>query len=209
MYVQTYLRESYNWRKEVVVILINLKAAFDSVPRQLVWKALEYYNVGERLISVIKSMHHKTTAAIKGTERTFGYCGGVKQGCSLAPTLFKIFMSFVMTAWKPAEHLEVKHLEYADDIALIVGRQVTQTVYDEITSHLERNGLSVNHTKTILISNQSEDALETNKGTIPSQREGRYLGFMLQANGGTETEIDCSEEDGSQTQTNENEQNLV
>ncbi|EZG42795.1 putative endonuclease-reverse transcriptase, partial [Gregarina niphandrodes] len=44
MYVQTYLRESYNRRKEVVVILIDLKAAFDSVPRQLVWKALEYYN---------------------------------------------------------------------------------------------------------------------------------------------------------------------
>ncbi|EZG42817.1 endonuclease-reverse transcriptase [Gregarina niphandrodes] len=189
MYIQTYLRESYNRRKETVVILIDLKAAFDSVPRQLVWKALEYYNVGDKLIGVIRSMHQNTTAAVKGTERTFGYSGGVKQGCSLAPTLFKVFMSYIMTAWQPAENLKVKHLEYADDIALVVGRHVAQTVYDAITSHLERNGLKVNHLKTVLISNQCEDVLETDKGVIPSQREGKYLGFMLQANGGTETEV--------------------
>jgi hypothetical protein len=54
--------------KEVNLVLLDLKAAFDTVPREEIWNALARKNVLIKLIRVIKAMYER----VEGVERLDG-----------------------------------------------------------------------------------------------------------------------------------------
>ena len=70
---------------------VDLCKAFDSVNRDALWRILGLGGVPPKLIDLISELHSGTESAVRcgGTiSDLFPVVTGVRQGCTLAPTLF-------------------------------------------------------------------------------------------------------------------------
>jgi hypothetical protein len=83
--------------------LIDLTKACDSVPLNKLWETLDRSAVNTRLIEAIKSLYKGSGSKIKVGNlitKGFKFTKGLRQGCSLSPTLFKIYPERVLRNWK-------------------------------------------------------------------------------------------------------------
>ena len=89
--------------ESLYVLFVDLRKAYDSVPRQALWKVLEKYGVPEKMLNVVKSfhegMHAEVRVGLTVTDR-FEVRNGLRQGCTLAPTLFNIYFSAMVADWR-------------------------------------------------------------------------------------------------------------
>ena len=79
-------------------MFIDLTKAFDAVNGEAFWLILRKLSCPEKLTSILKLFHHdiKTTLNIGGKlAEPFTVGNGVKQGDTLAPTLFVLYFSMV------------------------------------------------------------------------------------------------------------------
>ena len=86
-------------KRPLYIAFIDLTKAFDLVSRDGLFKALVTIGCPPKPHSLIKSFH----CNMKGTVQFYGSLSepfdirsGVKQGCVLAPTLFRIFFALVL-----------------------------------------------------------------------------------------------------------------
>ena len=115
------------FRKLLNVAYIDLKAAFDSVDREALWKALAGIGVPNILLDLIQELHHGTTSRVRLGNRfsaRFRTSSGVRQGCVLAPALFCCAMDYIMN-WVTSGNAGIQlgdqcftDLDYADDAVL-------------------------------------------------------------------------------------------
>ena len=73
------------------------------MPRQALWKVLEKYGVPEKMLNVVKSFHEGMHAEVRvGSTVTdrFEVRNGLRQGCTLAPTLFNIYFNAIVADWR-------------------------------------------------------------------------------------------------------------
>jgi len=79
------------FQKPLHVTYIDIKAAFDSVDRKALWKALHATGAPQFLIQLIQDLHTGTTSRVrvgKKLLKAFNTSSGVRQRCVLAPALF-------------------------------------------------------------------------------------------------------------------------
>ena len=77
--------------QSLYMLFVDLRKAYDSVPRQALWKVLEKCEVPPKLLSLVKSCHEGMCAEVRvgsTTTEEFEVRNGLRQGCTLAPTLF-------------------------------------------------------------------------------------------------------------------------
>ena len=82
------------------VVFIDLTKAFDFVSRKGFFRLLEKIGCPPKLRSMVVSFHEdmKGTVVYDGsTLEPLPVCSGVKQGCVLAPKLFGIFFSLLLS----------------------------------------------------------------------------------------------------------------
>lgn len=142
---------------------LDLRAAFDTVPREELWKALRKKGTPPKLTRAIKSMFDRVEGVVRmngETSGTFLLEKGVKQGDSLSPLLFVIFMDEVLKVCKARTEksfvgmwklrpVSCQALAYADDVVLIadsVGK--LQNAVTEWTETLRERGMEVNKDKS-------------------------------------------------------------
>ena len=78
---------------------VDLEKAYNIVPMKNLWKALEHYNISNSIIRAIKRLYENSFSEIRiGKQLSSGFyvTKGLRQGCSLSPTLFKIYSIFRM-----------------------------------------------------------------------------------------------------------------
>ena len=71
----------------------------DSVPREALWMAMKKFGVPGHLIDVVKSFHEGMEARVwVGGEllEEIEVRNGLRQGCTMAPTLFKLYACSVV-----------------------------------------------------------------------------------------------------------------
>ena len=88
---------------KVFLLFIDLTKAYDSVPRELLWKLLAKYGFPESMIEVIKSMHNGMEARVKVDGKLsdkFIVNNGLRQGCTMATALFNLFFTAVIKEWR-------------------------------------------------------------------------------------------------------------
>ena len=80
---------------------IDLRKAYDTVDRTLLWKVLTRVGVPPQMIAVIQQFHDGTRACVPPDD---GVCSdwleveqGLRQGCVLSPLLFNIFFAAALT----------------------------------------------------------------------------------------------------------------
>ena len=76
-------------------VFIDLRKASDSVPRECLWQVWARAGVPSPMLAVIKSFHTSMAAILRMSGTTvdpFSVHNGLRQGCSMAPVLFNMFM---------------------------------------------------------------------------------------------------------------------
>jgi hypothetical protein len=89
--------------RELHLLFIDLTKAYDSIPLNKLWETLDGLAINTRLTEAIKALYEGPSSKIKiGNLITKGFkvTKGLRQGCSLSPTLFKIYLEKVLRKWK-------------------------------------------------------------------------------------------------------------
>ena len=81
-------------------VFIDLTKAFDTVNREALWTVLERFGCPPKFISMIRLFHDGMTGKVLSNgnvTEAFAISNGVKQGCVLAPVLFNIFFTCMLS----------------------------------------------------------------------------------------------------------------
>ncbi|XP_076660673.1 uncharacterized protein LOC143364045, partial [Halictus rubicundus] len=207
IYVLNYIinRELAKKKGRILGCFIDLKAAFDSVNRSILWKELEERGVSEGIRERIEEVYRETTARVKvGDEmgEKFWVGRGVRQGCPLSAKLFILFMADLeerMTR-RGKGGVEVRGkmlytLQYADDLVLLAKEESgMRLMIEEFRMYIKEKGLEVNREKTKIIRferrRQEKKTWRWGDGTIEEVEEVKYLGYIFKKNGGQERQIE-------------------
>ena len=161
-------------RKRVFCAFIDYQKAFDSVDRSLLWQKLLSYNINGKLLTVIRQMYNRAKSCIKKDNMISEYflCNiGVRQGDTLSPLLFTLFINdfnqYISTAYRglnivqscyPSLNdedivlLKLFVLLYADDtIILAENEKELQLALDKVHQYCTMYKLSVNIAKSKII----------------------------------------------------------
>ena len=129
------------------VVFVDLRKAYDSVPRTAMWRILEKYGFPPVMVSLIRSFHDGMSAELRINGQALGgeisVSNGLRQGCTMAPALFNMFFNLVVETWREqcmedgitilykadgrlvgsrsSKHntVKVNELQFADDIAIL------------------------------------------------------------------------------------------
>ena len=85
------------------ILFIDLKKAYDSVPRAALWQVLKRFGVPPVLLSVVRSFHEgmRASVCVRGiVSDSFEVRNGVRQGCTIAPVLFSVYFCAVFDDWR-------------------------------------------------------------------------------------------------------------
>ena len=85
------------------LMFVDLQKAYDNIPMQKMWEVLQETNINHTLIQAIQNLYKNMTSVIKiGNKITESFLvnKGLRQGCCLSPTLFKIYVSKALHLWK-------------------------------------------------------------------------------------------------------------
>ena len=97
IYILRQLLENTRRVKEPMYIaFVDLKAAYDWIPRDALFKCLEIRLRSPLLVSILRALYTGTKAYVKGSKHLFDTLVGCRQGALESPVLFNIYMDFVV-----------------------------------------------------------------------------------------------------------------
>ena len=162
------------------------------------WK----YNISANLVHIIEALYDKATSAVQmngSIGEWFRTTVGVRQGCLLSPTLFNIFLEWIMSDARE-EHdgkvsiggRNIANLRIADDIDdLTEEEQELEALVKSLDKTCTRYKMEISAEKTKLMTNsvsgiQREIKVKGQKfGTVTSCK---YLGAVV-SNVGSKAEV--------------------
>ncbi|XP_020297358.1 uncharacterized protein LOC109861916 [Pseudomyrmex gracilis] len=191
-------KEKEGGERKVYALFIDLKAAFDNVDREKLWKILEKKGVSG-LIKRMKNIYAETEVVVrteKGLTKSFMVNKGVRQGCVLSPTLFNLYIADLEEELRDRNIRGVtigKHriwsLAYADDIVLLAKNATAlQDMMDTMKRFLKARRLELCTEKTKLIvfnsaGTKNVDRILWNDKVIEKVKSFKYLGFIFNRKG--------------------------
>jgi len=84
-----------NRKVDLHMVFIDLKKAYDRIPREVLWRCLEKKGVSPVYIRVIKHMYERGRTRVRkpgGVTNNFHIGRGLHQGSALSPFLFTLVM---------------------------------------------------------------------------------------------------------------------
>ena len=97
--VQQLAEKAIEHNSKQYLVFVDLCKAYDSVPRSALWIALWKLGVSDDLITLIKSFHQDMKARLRvhgEMLEEIEVANGLRQGCTMAPTLFNINSMLVL-----------------------------------------------------------------------------------------------------------------
>jgi len=160
-------------------VFVDLRKAYDSVPRAALWLALLKLGVPETLVEIVKSFHDNMEAGVRVDGELleeFEVTNGLRQGCTMAPTLFNLYSCIVAERWaekvkeiddvgtlmlckqdnhlfrrstRNADEVLLKKGEFADDVVLLArSRDAACAAIRSYVEVASSLGLTVSFVKT-------------------------------------------------------------
>ena len=190
-----------SYKKKIYVCFVDLRKAFDSIWRKALIYKLYSNGIGKKMTNIIKMMYKNTKSALKEDGMCSDYfeiCRGVRQGDSLSPTLFNIYINDIAELFKSQnscpltlETSKIGSLLFADDLLLLSeSKEGLQNSIDKLSEYCDKWQLTVNcnKTKTMILypvnSRKKESVSFVFKNTnIESVSQFKFLGNYITDNG--------------------------
>ena len=138
-----------------------MRKAFDNVNHECLWNKLHKYGIDGRMFKAIQSLYKDVSCSVRVNGRLspwFGVSQGVKQGCTLSPTLFQIYINDLIDEINALEcginigNKSVSVLLFADDIAIIAkNEEDLQRCLNVVNNWCNKWRLSINSSKSKII----------------------------------------------------------
>ena len=187
-------------KKKLYICFVDLRKAFDSVWRIGLLYKLTKMGVGKLFFNIIKNQYENTESAIKYKDQFSNYFNilrGVKQGDSLSPTLFNIFINDLVRELDRNKSdpltlisTNISCLLFADDLLIMSeSKEGLQNSLNSLSTFCDNWQLSLNVTKTntmIIRQNSSKDIasiVSFKNIPITCTTEYKFLGMWLKNNG--------------------------
>jgi hypothetical protein len=100
--IRQLVEKSWEHKGKVFFSFIDLKTAYDSVPRDVMWVALKKLGVPEKTTQLIRSFHEGMKAKIRLEDTLLEEIevkNGLRQGCCMVPVLFNLNTCLVVEHW--------------------------------------------------------------------------------------------------------------
>jgi hypothetical protein len=193
--LQHIIERSHILNQPLYTAFIDFRKAYDSVHRDILWKAISGMGVHGFMLDTLKHMYSNICMQVRLQGRLgdpFTADMGVKQGDPLSPLLFGLFIdrfeSFVhSTCPDIGINLDIavliKILLFADDLVLTANScEQLQKLVDALQVFCEGNLLTVNISKSVVVPfNTDMVGSITFKGApLPKQVDFCYLGIRFQ-----------------------------
>ena len=196
--LRTLIEQQRERKLPLYTCFVDFRKAYDSVPRDLLWRKLAGRGVQGWFLDSIKALYGSVPMAVKtneGLSSSFECVMGVKQGCPLSPTLFGMYLDDLEQVFMVHHEMldlpefsvqRVPVLLYADDLALVAtSARGLQSQLDLLHAYADTWGLTVNIDKTkavIFRQSPSSQVYPTPMyGSAPIEivNSFKYLGIML------------------------------
>ena len=180
------LRKTKYTRQLCLLVLLDVKNAFNSLSWGVVNKALEEKQVSPYLRNIIGDYLSNRAVIENGTR--YEMTAGVPQGSVLGPTLWNVAYDSVLNLTLPEE---VRSVAYADDLAILIKTTTMEQLETKTNIALERVADWMKNNKLELAPQKSEGLLLVGKKRcrdpeiyLNNQRinivnKARYLGVIL------------------------------
>ena len=181
--------------KTISIAFCDIAKAYDSVCRELLYTKLRNIGFGGRVVSLIRSMYYNDSVRISldsGVSEPLYFTQGVKQGCSLTPLLFSLYIASLGTALHNTKlgigigAELITALFFADDLVLISGTPKSGMIklLRLVDTFCKDNSMSLATSKTFIILNATYNVhWPINEDTIEEVLVAKYLGVNIQLRG--------------------------
>ena len=97
------MEKSWEHKTKSFFTFIDLKKAYDSVPRRALWLALKKSGVPDKVIHLIPSFHTDMKAKVRldcELLEEISVENSLRQGCCMAPVLFNLYTTLFIERWR-------------------------------------------------------------------------------------------------------------
>lgn len=200
--IKQLIEKSLAHGSEMHIIFIDLKKAYDSVPISKLWVAMEENKIPTQYINAVKELYDENISFVKNRSNIDGpflVNKGLRQGCCLSPTLFKVYLNSALKIWNrkcnsmgvQVGERNIQTLLFADDqVILAEDEEDAEYMLRKLVEEYEKWGLELNMEKTqyMTIGTEGRD-LNTEKGNIKRTSQYKYLGVLLTEDGKDDRDI--------------------
>ena len=208
-------------QRPLYMVFIDLTKAFDYVSRSGLFFVLQRLGCPPTLLAILQGFHDGMRATVQfngSRSEEFGVACGVKQGCVLAPTLFAIYFSALLSRAFPdpsgvllhsrfdgnffnlarlkarsrTKRFLVRELLYADDAAFVANsEQEWQQMVDRFATACTEFGLTISLRKTMVMAQgvPSPPNITINGTPLTVVDKFSYLGSTMTDSNNLETEL--------------------
>ena len=165
--LDTILWKAKAQKSKVHMAFLDISKAYDSVNREVLWKRLSSMGFGGQFLSTLKSLYTDdcVDCVVNGipTKQIF-LRRGLRQGCSLSPMLFALYISGVGEDISASGlgfrlgSITVSGLLFADDIVLVTRtKEGLKTLLDKTKEGFDKLRLSIGYEKSQILSPDDVD----------------------------------------------------
>lgn len=190
-------------KKELHLAFIDLEQAYDSVPRRELLAGLREAGISSELIAAIHHLYKDDVYRVKCGSRLsepFRASKGLKQGCCMSPTLFKIYLEQAVKVWSTrwrSRGVDIEgemlfSLYFADDqVVISTKRDNLEHMLRDLNEEYRKKGLKINFNKTEYMAVGSPDAGDITVGDDVCRRvsDFKYLGSLLNELGTSDMDV--------------------
>jgi hypothetical protein len=177
-------------KKNIVNVYMDLRAAYDTVDRRLLWTYLATkFGMPLELIRLLRAFFdHNQSYLLVGDARSspIKNLRGLPQGSSLSPTLFNFFINILIELLQRTQvsnPLDSKCLFFADDANLHAkNSQDMQTLLDVCDDWARSHGMQFAPDKCFVVAN-SPMTLNLDNTPLSQVESTKYLGIFMASSG--------------------------